>query len=110
MFLLSGILTCDRVMQYANFGFAFGFLLISLIIPLDYSFYESRISCQDGSCRDQSEPCTPESPASNDCRSQSHWIWNHVLADIDLFDRIISGRVRGYRRITADNVLNHKIR
>lgn len=97
-------------MQFTNFGFALGFFLISLGLPLDYSGPEKRYSGLEESFGEESDRGAPCSSRSNGCKNSCHHIWSDLLADIDLFNLPYVRSAHGYRRISANNVLEHEIR
>lgn len=97
-------------MHYSNIGFALGFFLITLGIPLDGYAPEPRNALLDESEKEQSPSQTAGSEHHQKSRHPFHWIWNDFLSDNDVLSRIVRERVSGYRRITATNVLEHETR
>nr|WP_319538202.1 winged helix-turn-helix transcriptional regulator [uncultured Methanospirillum sp.] len=97
-------------MQYTNLGFAFGFFLISLSFPLDCPIHESRISLPDVSGREENETGNSLPRPRDKAGMDYHSVWSTLFADIDQAYRTLLRQLRGYRRITTHNVLEHETR
>ncbi len=97
-------------MQYTNLGFAFGFFLISLSIPLECNIYESRISLPDVSGREENESENSIPLPREKAGMDFHSVWSDLFADIDQAYQVLLRQLRGYRRITSHNVLENETR
>ncbi len=96
-------------MRSTSLGFALGIFLISLCFPLESSISDSRAQAQEN---EKQEPHAnsaelPKRHSETDTIPLKMELFFH---NSDLQERLLSRSVRGYRRITAKNVLEHKTR
>lgn len=96
-------------MQYTNLGFACGLFLITLGFPLDCSVSENRISFEDEPKNESDDQEHPSSFPWGHTGMDEHWRLSNLIADIDQALRTLQ-QFRGYRRITAHNVLENDTR
>ena len=97
------------IMHYPNLGFAFGFFLLSFIFPVDLYTPETRIPAPEGSDHRDGYPSDGPCPQEKE-GTRNHLCIIDLLADIDLMALSLRNEVRGYRRITANNVLEQETR
>lgn len=100
-------------MQYANFGFALGFFLIPLVMPLnilaDECFPEHTTTTPERMYPDQ-ETYIPDSSTSEPLRLTNQWILTEFLGHFDSYERPSRDQFRGYRRLTSKNILENTTR
>jgi hypothetical protein len=97
-------------MRSTNIGFALGLCLLILSSPLDYYPPESRISSLEGDDQKPSDSCSSRFPAHSN-GNYPHIPENELtFADIKPIEWFLREHLRGYRRITAKNILDHKTR
>lgn len=80
------------------------------MVPLDGYYPEIWNTSQEEQNRDQAESVTPESSSSNDTHVTDQGIWRDIFGDLISYERPIREHLRGFRRITANNVLDHETR
>ncbi len=95
-------------------GCVFGFICIPLflllMVPVNGLYVSPFNISQEGQNREQSETFTPESSNPKDYGASYNLIWTGIMGDLNLYERPIREQVRGYRRITNHNVLDHETR
>ncbi|MFH0966073.1 MAG: winged helix-turn-helix transcriptional regulator [Methanobacteriota archaeon] len=97
-------------MRSTNLGFALGLCLLSLSIPLDYSFPDPEISGQERDCQEPSGLCSSDIPSPSHSGSPHSPVAEPTMMNFDPTEWFLREHLRGYRRITAKNILDHHTR
>jgi hypothetical protein len=101
-------------MQYTNLGFALGFFLLPLFMPIVVSS-DDLIPDMPGIIPERTTgtkvelPMTAPNPSDPNHLSQ-YWILSEYIGNIDTFERQSRETFRGYRRINTKNLLEHETR
>lgn len=101
-------------MQYTNLGFALGFFLLPLFMPIvvssDDLIPDIPGIIPEGTTGTKVElPMTAPNPSDPNHLSQ-YWILSEYIGNIDTFERQSRETFRGYRRINTKNILEHETR
>jgi len=97
-------------MQSTGFGFALGFFLISLGIPLECCYPEPRIVSFNEPDERNSGRQNTEGQEKKGSAPDVRWIVPNFIRDLWCTPSGLRAEFRGYRRITPQNVLDHPIR
>ncbi|HWQ65726.1 MAG TPA: winged helix-turn-helix transcriptional regulator [Methanospirillum sp.] len=97
-------------MRSTSLGFALGLCLLSLSIPLDYNIDKPTIPGQESGTQDRSGSSSSGNPSPTRSAFPYFPGEDMVLVDFDQIERILRQHLRGYRRITAKNILDHETR
>ena len=101
-------------MRYTNFGCALGFFCIPFIllfiIPVDGYFLISEPERPDTDSGEKPHAYGDEKSLPEASISSYQWIWSPVLDILNQSTRSVREEVRGYRRISADNLFEHTLR
>lgn len=97
-------------MRSSGLGFALGLCLLTLSVPLEWCPPETRFSDQKSAGEESAGTSFPSIPPLPGCRYPHYPGYVDILADTDQTERMVRERLRGYRRITAKNILDHETR
>lgn len=97
-------------MRSTSLGFALGICLLSLYIPIESGISDSRIPIQEKDLNPEQEAESPKYPGYPGGSDRIPCGSDLFINDHDLQYRLFSRSVKGYRRITAKNVLDHETR
>ncbi|NLV26624.1 MAG: winged helix-turn-helix transcriptional regulator [Methanomicrobiales archaeon] len=101
-------------MQYTNFGFALGFLLLPLFMPIVVSSDDLLPDIPElnpeGITGTKVESPMANSVPSDTNRLSQYWMMSDYIGNIDTFERPNREFFRGYRRINTKNILEHETR
>jgi predicted transcriptional regulator len=101
-------------MRCVNFGFALGFfiipLVLSIITPQGFYFESPNVLILDDGSGEHITSENPYTSSPHPYRFSEQWVLTSLLGDFDSFDRQIRDQLRGYRKISSHNVLDHETR